>query len=128
VTDIDARTGLPQPTSGLVGMTHLIYGLHAFSALAGLFGAVFVVTAFLTGWPSIIAVILNYVKRPDVRGTFLESHFRWQIRTFWFAVLCTFVGIPFAWIIAVVVGLWILYRIVRGWLALVSERPLPMPS
>jgi uncharacterized membrane protein len=118
-------------------MTHLIYGLHAFSALAGLFGAVFVVTAFLTGWPSIIAVILNYVKRPDVRGTFLESHFRWQIRTFWFAVLwslvalaffITFVGIPFAWIIAVVVGLWILYRIVRGWLALVSERPLPMPS
>jgi uncharacterized membrane protein len=82
-------------------------------------------------------VILNYVKRPDVRGTFLESHFRWQIRTFWFAVLwslvalaffITFVGIPFAWIIAVVVGLWILYRIVRGWLALVSERPLPMPS
>ncbi len=137
MTDIDARTGLPQPTSGLVGLTHLIYGLHAFSALAGLFGAVFVVTAFLTGWPSIIAVILNYVKRPDVRGTFLESHFRWQIRTFWFALLwslvavaffITFVGIPFAWIIAVVVGLWILYRIVRGWLALVSERPLPMPS
>ncbi len=137
MTDIEARTGLSQPTSGLVGLTHLIYGLHAFSALAGLFGAVFVVTAFLTGWPSIIAVILNYVKRPDVRGTFLETHFRWQIRTFWFALLwslvalafvITLVGIPFAWIIAVVVGLWVLYRIVRGWLALVSERPMPMPS
>ena len=137
MTDIEARTGLSQPTSGLVGLTHLIYGLHAFSALAGLFGAVFVVTAFLTGWPSIIAVILNYVKRPDVRGTFGETHFRWQIRTFWFALLwslvalafvITLVGIPFAWIIAVVVGLWVLYRIVRGWLALVSERPMPMPS
>lgn len=137
VTDIDARTGLAQPTSGLVSLTHIIYALHAFSAVAGLFGTVFVVTAFLTGWPSIIAVILNYVKRPDVRGTFLESHFRWQIRTFWFALLwgliaflffITLIGIPFAWIIAVVVGLWILYRIVRGWLALVSERPLPMPS
>jgi len=134
VTDIDARTGLSRPTSGLVGLTHVIYGLHAFSAVAGLFGAVFVVTAFLTGWPSIIAVILNYVKRDDVRGTFLESHFRWQIRTFWFAVLwpvvallffATFVGIPVAWTTAVVVGLWILYRIVRGWLALVSEKPLP---
>ena len=46
-----------------------------------------VVGAFLTGWPSIIAVILNYVKRGDVRGTWLESHFRWQIRTFWFGLL-----------------------------------------
>ena len=46
-----------------------------------------VVTAFLTGWPSIIAVILNYVKRGDVRGTWLESHFRWQIRTFWYGLL-----------------------------------------
>jgi uncharacterized membrane protein len=137
VNDIDARTGMPQPTSGLVGLTHLIYALHAFSAIAGLFGTVFVVTAFLTGWPSIIAVILNYVKRPDVTGTFLESHFRWQIRTFWFAVLwsvvalllaVTLIGIPLAWTVAVAVGLWILYRIVRGWLALVSERPLPTPS
>lgn len=137
MTDFDARTGLRQPTSGLVGLTHFIYGLHAFSALAGLFGAVFVVTAFLTGWPSIIAVILNYVKRDDVRGTFLESHFRWQIRTFWFAVMwavialllfVTIVGIPFSWIVAAVAGVWILYRIVRGWLALVSEKPLPMPS
>ena len=49
--------------------------------------AAFVVTAFLTGWPSIIAVIINYVKRSEVRGTWLDSHFSWQIRTFWFAAL-----------------------------------------
>jgi uncharacterized membrane protein len=113
----------------------VIYGLHAFSAITGVIGAAFVVTAFLSGWPSIIAVILNYVKRSDVRGTFLESHFRWQIRTFWFALLwavvalalaLTFFGIPLAWAVAVLDGVWVLYRIVRGWLALLSERPMPV--
>ena len=66
-------------------LTHVIYGLHAFSAVMGIVSSAAVVTAFLTGWPSILAVILNYVKRGDVRGTYLESHFRWQIRTFWWA-------------------------------------------
>lgn len=135
MADIDVRDGTVVPTSGLVGLTHLIYGLHAFSAIAGLIGAMFIVTAFLTGWPSIVAVILNYVKRDDVRGTFLQSHFRWQIRTFWFTLLwaaiawllvITVVGIPIAWLLAVLVGVWILYRIIRGWLALVSERAMPM--
>jgi uncharacterized membrane protein len=118
---------------GLVRLTHLIYGLHAFSALMGLVSSAAVVTAFLTGWPSIIAVVLNYAKRADVRGTLLESHFRWQIRTFWYAVLWTLValvlvltilGIPLAWIIVVVTGVWVLYRIARGWLALNEGRPI----
>ena len=64
-----------------------IYALHAFSLLTGIVGAATVIGAFLTGWPSIIAVILNYVKRGEVRGTWLESHFRWQIRTFWYGLL-----------------------------------------
>jgi uncharacterized membrane protein len=135
LADIDSRTGNALPTGGLVTLTHVIYGLHAFSAVAGLIGAMFIVTAFLTGWPSLIAVILNYVKRSDVRATFLESHFRWQIRTFWFALLwallalllaLTVIGLPVAWAVAVGAGLWVLYRIVRGWLALVSERAMPM--
>ena len=75
------------PASSMVGWTQFIYALHAFSLLTGIIGAATVVGAFLTGWPSIIAVILNYVKRGDVRGTWLESHFRWQIRTFWFGLL-----------------------------------------
>jgi uncharacterized membrane protein len=108
--------------------------LHAFSALTGLVSAAFVVTAFLTGWPSIIAVIINYVKRSDVRGTWLDSHFSWQIRTFWFAALwvlvavilfVTLVGIPFAWAIWVITGIWVLYRIIRGWLALASDKAMP---
>lgn len=135
MTDFDARTGSAVPTGGLVGLTHVIYGLHAFSAIAGFVGTMFILTAFLTGWPSILAVILNYAKRGDVAGTFLESHFRWQIRTFWFALLwvgvawmfaITFIGIPVAVVVAVIAGLWVLYRIVRGWLALVSERAMPL--
>jgi uncharacterized membrane protein len=122
------------PREGLVTLTHVIYGLHAFSALTGLLGAAFIVTAFLSGWPSIIAVILNYVKRSDVRGTWLDSHFSWQIRTFWFAVLwvvigailfATIIAIPIAWVLWVITGIWVLYRIIRGWLALLSQRSVP---
>src|SRR3954469_3787296 len=75
------------PTDSLITWTQVIYGLHAFSLLTGIVGAATVVGAFLIGWPSIIAVILNYAKRGDARGTWLESHFRWQIRTFWFGLL-----------------------------------------
>lgn len=121
------------PNEGLVRLTHIIYGLHACSALMGVISSVAIVTAFLTGWPSILAVILNYAKRTAVRGTFLESHFRWQIRTFWFAVLwvvlavllfVTIVGIPLAWFIVLVTGVWVLYRIGCGWLALNEGTPV----
>jgi uncharacterized membrane protein len=122
-----------QPSEGLVRLTHFLYGLHAFSALMGVISPAAIVTAFLTGWPSILAVILNYVKRPDARDTWLESHFSWQLRTFWFAVLwvavavllfATVIGIPLAWVIVVATGVWVLYRIIRGWLALNEERPI----
>ena len=121
------------PSDGLVRLTHIIYGLHAFSAVMGVISSAAVVTAFLTGWPSILAVVLNYARRGDVQGTFLESHFRWQIRTFWYAVMwvmvsivlfVTVIGIPFAWLLVVVTGLWVLYRIGRGWLALNDRRPI----
>ncbi|HKY22762.1 MAG TPA: hypothetical protein VJM31_16230 [Vicinamibacterales bacterium] len=117
------------PDSALVTWTHFIYALHAFSLLTGIFTVASIVGAFLTGWPSIIAVILNYVKRGDVRGTWLESHFRWQIRTFWFGLLwislCVLfiivtlgLGIFIAWLPMGLVGLWFIYRVIRGWLAL----------
>jgi uncharacterized membrane protein len=120
-------SGMPQSRASWVRLAHVMYALHAFSALMGLISSAAVVTAFLTGWPSIIAVILNYVKRGDVRGTILESHFRWQLRTFWYALLwvavafllaISIIGIPFAWLLVVGTGVWVLYRIVRGWLAL----------
>jgi len=123
-------------TSGpLVTTTQVIYALHAFSLLTGILGAATVVGAFLTGWPSIIAVVLNYVKRSDVRGSWLESHFQWQIRTFWygllwvslcllFVVVTLGIGILIAWLPLALVGLWFVYRIVRGWLALQDGRPM----
>jgi uncharacterized membrane protein len=135
MADFDSQTQLALPSGNLVTLTHVVYALHAFSAIVGLTTAAFVVTAFLTGWPSIIAVIINYVKRNEVRGTVLESHFSWQIRTFWWALLwvliagvliMTVIGIPLAWVIAVLAGIWVLYRIARGWLALLSNKPMPM--
>ena len=124
-----------QPTGPLFTWTQVIYGLHAFSLLAGIFGAATVVGAFLTGWPSLIAVILNYVKRAEVRGTWLESHFVWQIRTFWygllwvglcvlFVILTLGIGILIAWLPLVIVGLWFIYRIARGWMRLRAGRPM----
>ena len=126
---------MEQPSPSLLRWTQVIYGLHAVSLLTGILGAATVVGAFLTGWPSIIAVILNYVKRSEARGTWLESHFRWQIRTFWFGLLwislCVLfivatlgIGILIAWVPMAVVGLWFIYRIVRGWMALGDGRPM----
>ncbi|HVG02586.1 MAG TPA: hypothetical protein VM842_06820 [Nitrospira sp.] len=128
-----AQARIEQAPESLVTWTQAVYALHAFSLLTGILGAATVVGAFLTGWPSIIAVILNYVKRSEARGTWLESHFRWQIRTFWFGLLwvslCvaliigTFgIGILVAWLPMGPVGLWFVYRVVRGWVALGGSR------
>jgi uncharacterized membrane protein len=121
------------PRQGLVTLTHVIYALHAFSAVTGIISSALIVTAFLSGWPSIIAVILNYVKRSEVRATWLDSHFSWQIRTFWFALLwlligavlfATVIGIPIAFALWIAIGIWVLYRIIRGWMALASQKAI----
>jgi uncharacterized membrane protein len=128
-------TVIVDPPRSLIAWTHLVYGLHAFSLITGIVGAATVVAAFLTGWPSLIAVILNYVWRSDARGSWLESHFRWQIRTFWFGLLwvalCVLfvvftlgIGMLIAWLPLAIVGLWFIYRIARGWLRLADRRPM----
>ena len=126
---------------GLVTYTHIIYALHALSVLIGITGPATVIGNFVFGLPSIIAVIMNYVRQGDVRGTYLESHFRWQIRTFWFALLWTVVaavismplmlvviGIFTMWAAAMAIGLWVVYRVARGWLALRDGRSMPLPA
>jgi uncharacterized membrane protein len=119
-----------RPPDALVTWTKVIYALHAISLLTGIIGTATIVGAFLTGWPSIIGVILNYVKRSAVRGTWLDSHFRWQIRTFWFGLLWIVLCLVFvvatliAWLPMGVVGLWFIYRIIRGWVALSDGRPM----
>ncbi|MBI3156280.1 MAG: hypothetical protein HYZ20_12830 [Burkholderiales bacterium] len=124
--------------SGLVRITHLVYALHALGLAIGAFGAATVVGAFVFGWPSIIAVVINYVKRGEARGTWLESHFDWQIRTFWYALawalLIGLVSLPLTllivgfatWAVGLfVLGIWAIYRVARGWLALNDHRPMP---
>jgi uncharacterized membrane protein len=111
----------------LVQLTHLIYGLHAVAVVVGVISSASVAGGFVFGLPSLIAVILNYLKRGDVAGTWLESHFRWQIRTFWFTLLwlviyglfiITIILIPIAWLLIAILGLWVAYRVIRGWIAL----------
>jgi uncharacterized membrane protein len=126
-----------QPKPSDVTWTHVIYALHGVGVALGIATSAFIVTAFLFGLPSILAVILNYVKRGDVRGTFLESHFRWQIRTFWYALLwivvASLVSLPFMlvligfvtlWVAAIAIGLWVLYRVVKGWMRLSARAPM----
>jgi uncharacterized membrane protein len=135
MADITVERAIAAPRQNLVKLTHVMYGLHAFSALMGILTPALIVTSFLSGWPSIIAVIINYVKRDEVRGTWLDSHFSWQLRTFWYALLwllvfvvlfITLVGIPLAFVVGLGVGIWIVYRIVRGWMLLAQGRPAPV--
>lgn len=133
MADITIDNRAAAPRHSLVTLTHVLYALHAFSALMGLLTPAFIVTSFLAGWPSIIAVIVNLVKRDDVRGTYLESHFTWQLRTFGYALLwvvvavllaITLIGLVIAVPLAIGLGIWVLYRIGRGWLALVDGKPI----
>lgn len=121
----------------LITYTNVIYALHAVSVVLGLATSATVVGSFIFGIPSIVAVIMNYARMHAVRGTFLESHFRWQIRTFWFAVLWSLivaavsavlifilVGIATWFVGMALVGLWVIYRVARGWLALRDRRTM----
>lgn len=99
----------------LKNITTAIYALQAASFLL-------VITFF-------VAIILSYVKRDDARGTWLESHFRWQIRTFWFSLLWIALGgltylIIIGWFILFAASLWLIYRIVKGWLNLNDRKPM----
>jgi len=129
----DASPVLQPAEPSLVTIAHVVYGLHALSIAIGITSAAFIVTAFVFGLPSIVAVVLNYLNRSKARGTFLESHFRWQIRSFWFALLwivvavcvaLTVVGLPVSFGLAVGTGLWLVYRIFRGWLLLRERRAI----
>jgi uncharacterized membrane protein len=116
---VDAKSTDAPPAPSLVAMTHVVYGLLALS--------------LVTGIPAILAVIANYVTHREARGTYLDSHFRWQIRTFWVGVLwlgialvlaCTIILAPFALAIIAGLGVWMIRRIVRGWLALKNHEAI----
>lgn len=122
----------------LVRTAHIVYALHALGLAIGAFGAASVLGSFLFGWPSIVAVIVNYVKRSEARGTWLESHFDWQIRTFWWALLWALIVAAVSAVLAVVLvgiatwvlglfalGVWAIYRVARGWLRLKDRQAMP---
>lgn len=96
-------------------LTIVIYALQAAS--------------FVIGITALVAVIMNYIKKEEVAGTWLESHFRWQIRTFWFGLLWSIIGfitsfILIGFVVLLVDALWIIYRIVKGWLNLSDNKPM----
>jgi uncharacterized membrane protein len=118
-----------------IRLAHIMYALHAFSAISGVLSSATIVGAFVFGWPSIIAVVMNYFTRSGVSGTWLDSHWRWQLRTFWFAAIwiviafvtaITIVGLVIAIPVVVFTGLWLLYRVVRGWMALRDRIAMPV--
>ena len=127
---------------GLVEYTHWMYGLHSLSVITALFTAHAVALRFAFGLPSIIAIVMNYARRSETHGTWLESHFRWQRRTFWYAWLWILVSLIVAmplillaglgFLVGLVglglVGLWVIYRIVRGWLSLRDGSAMPLPT
>ncbi|WP_244815077.1 hypothetical protein [Caballeronia sp. Lep1P3] len=101
---------------GLRTLTHVLYALYASYWLTG-------------GLTVLVAIIINYLKRADTVGTPYQAHFTWQIRTFWWAVLghlvggaLVFVGVGF--LILFVVGIWTLYRVIKGWLFLYENKPI----
>jgi uncharacterized membrane protein len=127
------QQGGAQPMPSVVTVAHIVYALHAFAIVVGIAGTATIVGSFIGSVPSIVAVILNYVKRGDARGTWVDSHYRWQIRTFWFALLWFLVGWALVFsVVGLVVGVpvlvaltvWLVYRIARGWLRLNDRRPM----
>ena len=81
------QQGATEPLPSAITVANVVYALHTLAIVVGVAGSATIVGSFVGSVPSIIAVILNYVKRGDARGTWLDSHYRWQIRTFWFALL-----------------------------------------
>ncbi|HYL03174.1 MAG TPA: hypothetical protein VEZ14_07855 [Dehalococcoidia bacterium] len=127
----------PPVDESLITYTNVIYALHSLSVVIGLSTFHTIVGSFVWGLPSIVAVIMNYARRSATHGTYLESHFRWQIRTFWYAALWSvviwcvslplmviLVGFGLLWLGYVALAIWIIYRVARGWLALRDRRSM----
>ena len=111
---MDIISGIEREQSAK-NVTTLIYALYAAS--------------FLIGITSIVAIVMNYIKKEDVAGTFFESHFRWQIRTFWFGMLWGVLGaitffLVIGWFVLIANVIWVIYRIAKGWLRLNDNKPM----
>jgi uncharacterized membrane protein len=110
-------SGEVRPPAHAVNAGHAIYACYA--------------VGFFIGITWLVGVIIAYVKRDDGRATWMESHYSWQIRTFWWSLLwcvigallaITVVGLIIAWPLWIVAWLWALYRVIKGWLRLTESR------
>lgn len=112
-TAVDSQAG--RPPDSLKTVTVVVYALQAIG--------------YFVGITALIGVIIAHIKIGDARGTWLESHFRWQIRTFWYSLLWGIIG---ALLIAVLVGylvlavafVWSIYRVAKGWLRLIDGKAM----
>lgn len=108
-------TPMSAKTSAAVRLTKVIYVLYG--------------VTFLVGISFFVAIILNYAKQDEVRGTFLESHFRWQIRTFWISLIVFIIGFISSFVVIGIFilfanAVWFLYRLVKGYLHLIESKPM----
>lgn len=130
----------PAPQSGTgtsgtpVGAGVLAYALFGIGAVLEIARSGLAAPAPFLTIIGIVAVIVCYVKRDDAAGTWVASHFAWLIRTFWWSLLwavigwiafVTLIGIPFAMVVWIVTSIWVLYRVVRGYLLYKDSRPVP---
>ena len=118
VIDVTPR-GEVGPPSPLINVGHIVYACYA--------------VGFFVGVTWLIGVIVAYVKRDDARGTWMESHFSWMIRTFWWSLVwmivgtvfaVTIIGIVIAWPVWAIAWLWAVYRVIKGWIRLNEARPV----
>ena len=115
--DTDLAPAADEKTTQLKTLTTVIYALYAVSLFVGI--------------TAIVAIVLNYIKRDEAQGTWLESHFTWQIRTFWWGLLWSVIGaitwiIMVGWLVWGVAYIWFIYRIAKGWLNLNDNKPMPL--
>jgi|SRR6266498_639345 len=129
----DAARSAIEPVTLPTGAALAVYVLYGIAALVSI-GSAGVPIAPLFGLIGFIGLIIAYVKRNDARGTWLESHFQWLIRTFWFGLLWAvlgwllivlLIGLLISPVIWIVTSLWILYRVIRGFLRFNQRQPMP---
>lgn len=130
--------GSRSPDNSILLIAKIVYILHGISIIVGIVTGVSIIGAFLFGWPSIAAVVLNYAMQKEAKSTYVASHFSWQIRTFWYAagwsVLVAIIGTVLApvfligfgvWTFGfIVMGIWVGYRIIRGWIKLARSEAI----
>ena len=118
---VNATPGAPADAARLESLKQLTMVVYILQA-----------ASFLVGITGIVAVVINYVKRDDTRGTIYESHFTWQIRTFWWGLLWSVIGIATVWVLGLgflvlaVNAIWMIYRVVRGFLAWNDRKAMPV--